>query len=94
MSRQCVLEELSAGSALFFAGSRYSIPLSPYQRTTPQTYPPVNNTMSNPLLSDIIDPRRQSIFNNQLQRIFDIGYVAQYVQIPMSFLYFFKEMLR
>ncbi len=66
MSRQRVLEGLPAGSALLFASSQYCIPLVPYQATAPLSNRPVNNSMPNNLPSDIIDPRHQSIFNNQL----------------------------
>ncbi len=69
MCRQRVLEELPVGSALLFAGSQYGlgarIALSFHQATAPVSNRPVNNSMPNPLLSDIIDPRHQSIFNNQ-----------------------------
>ncbi len=63
-----VLKDLQkAGPALLFAGSRYGIPLAPYQETTPLANPPVNNSMPRHLLSDIIDPTRQSIFNKILK---------------------------
>ena len=58
MSRQRVLKELPAGSALLFAGSQYSpdacIPLSAHQGTATLGDPPVNNSLTKRLLSGII----------------------------------------
>ena len=58
MSRQRVLKELPAGSALLFAGSQYSpdacIPLSAHQRTATLSNPSVNNRLTKRLLSGII----------------------------------------
>ena len=58
MSRQRVLKELPAGSALLFAGSQYGpdacIPLSAHQGTATLGDPPVNDSLTKRLLSGII----------------------------------------
>jgi len=65
MSRQRVLKELPAGSALLFAGSQYCLyartSLSVHQATAPVSNRPVNNNIPKRLLSDIIDRRHRSI---------------------------------
>ncbi len=65
MSRQRVLEELPAGSALLFTGSQHClcahISLSVHQATAPVSNRLVNNNIPKRLLSDIIDRRHRSI---------------------------------
>ena len=65
MSKQRVLKELPAGSALLFAGSQYGpdacIPLPAHQRTATLSNSPVNNRLSKRLLSGIIGRRHSRI---------------------------------
>ena len=65
MSRQRVLKELPAGSALLFAGSQYSpdacIPLSAHQGTATLSNPSVNDSLTKCLLSGIIGRRHSRV---------------------------------
>jgi hypothetical protein len=65
MSRQHVLKELPAGTALLFAGSQYCpdvcILLSAHQGTAGLSNPPVNNSLTRRFLSGIIGSRHSRI---------------------------------